>query len=60
VAGVPAEVVPEELYERGLVAAGDGGHGSGRVVLTLPGRLLANEVAVRLLDPGTVGGAVRP
>jgi oxygen-independent coproporphyrinogen-3 oxidase len=51
VAGVPAEVVPEELYERGLVAAGEGGHGAGRAVLTLPGRLLANEVAVRLLDP---------
>jgi len=60
VAGVPAEVVPQELYDRGLVAAGEGGRGPGRAVLTLPGRLLANEVAVRLLDPATVGGAVRP
>ena len=50
-AGVPAEVVPEELYERGLVAPGEGRQGSGRAVLTLRGRLLANEVAVRLSAP---------
>jgi oxygen-independent coproporphyrinogen-3 oxidase len=59
-AGVPAEVVPEVLYERGLIAPGEGRQGSGRAVLTLSGRLLANEVAVRLLGPEALGGAARP
>jgi oxygen-independent coproporphyrinogen-3 oxidase len=62
--GVPAGVVPEELFEDGLVEtvlAGAPGHDGGsagalavpgraRAVLTVRGRLLANEVAVRLRD----------
>jgi oxygen-independent coproporphyrinogen-3 oxidase len=54
--GVPAEVVPDELFECGLVAPGQGGRGAGRAVLTLRGRLLANEVAVRLRPPDEAGG----
>ena len=50
-AGVPAEVVPEELYECGLVAPARDERGAVRAVLTLRGRLLANEVAVRLRRP---------
>jgi len=50
--GVPAEVVPEELFEHGLVSlragASPDGAGSPRAVLTVKGRLLANEVASRL------------
>lgn len=62
--GVPALHVPEELFQAGLVelqpsgrrTRRPGGQGSGRrppplpprAVLTLKGRLLANEVAVRL------------
>ncbi|MGA3220975.1 MAG: radical SAM family heme chaperone HemW [Acidimicrobiales bacterium] len=58
--GVPAEVVPEELYECGLVAPGPGQHGAGRAVLTVRGRLLANEVALRLRPPDEAGRAGRP
>jgi oxygen-independent coproporphyrinogen-3 oxidase len=52
VRGVPADVVPDELFDEGLVElrAGDE-HDSGageRAVLTPRGRLLANEVTVRL------------
>ena len=46
--GVPAEVVPEELYGYGLVVPAGPGPGPARAVLTLRGRLLANEVAARL------------
>ena len=43
--GVPASVVPDELYDDGLVESASGGAGT---TLTLRGRLLANEVALRL------------
>jgi putative oxygen-independent coproporphyrinogen III oxidase len=91
-AGVPADVVPQELFDHGLMAlrpaaqagasagaglgaeagasasagAGDGaragagptveaGAGGARAVLTPQGRLLANEVAVRLAPAGRPG-----
>jgi oxygen-independent coproporphyrinogen-3 oxidase len=41
--GVPADAVPAELADSGLVEVHD-----GRARLTVEGRLLANEVAVRL------------
>jgi oxygen-independent coproporphyrinogen-3 oxidase len=41
--GVPADAVPAELADAGLVEVAD-----GRARLTVAGRLLANEVAVRL------------
>ena len=47
--GVPVGVVPDELFDSGLVVA----TGSG-AVLTPRGRLLANEVALRL-RPFAVG-----
>lgn len=46
--GVPESVVPAEVVDAGLV---DVASSPGRGVLTVPGRLLANEVAIRLLDP---------
>ena len=52
--GVPAEVVPQELCDEGLVERAAPGPGvlqgcqGGRAVLTRRGRLLANEVALRL------------
>ena len=46
--GVPASLVPGEVVDAGLV---DVTSTPGRAVLTVPGRLLANEVAIRLLDP---------
>jgi oxygen-independent coproporphyrinogen-3 oxidase len=55
-AGVPADVVPEELYDGGLLAAAPSGQGAGRAVLTVRGRLLANEVAVRLRAGAEAGG----
>jgi oxygen-independent coproporphyrinogen-3 oxidase len=55
-AGVPAEAVPEEVYDGGLVALGPSGQGSGRAVLTVRGRLLANEVALRLRPVGQADG----
>ncbi len=61
-AGVPAEALPEQLYEAGLVAPAPGSpapgrSGAGRAVLTVRGRLLANEVAVRLRPVREAGGA---
>jgi oxygen-independent coproporphyrinogen-3 oxidase len=53
--GVPADVVPDELYECGLLAPGLGEDGASRAVLTLRGRLLANEVAIRLRHPDEAG-----
>jgi oxygen-independent coproporphyrinogen-3 oxidase len=54
--GVPREALPgwatDEVLGR-LVEPGP----PGRVVLTRTGRLLANEVALRLADPATPGGA---
>jgi oxygen-independent coproporphyrinogen-3 oxidase len=50
-AGVPASVVPDEPELDGLVER----HG-GRAVLTARGRLLANEVTVRLRVPGNLVG----
>jgi oxygen-independent coproporphyrinogen-3 oxidase len=50
-AGVPSGHVPDELFEDGLVELVDNGGGtdsSPRAVLSVRGRLLANEVAVRL------------
>jgi oxygen-independent coproporphyrinogen-3 oxidase len=50
--GVPASAVPPELYEDGLVEPARDTPGSGRqAVLTPRGRLVANEVAVRLELP---------
>ena len=56
--GVPAGAAPEELFEAGLVewqpdaaAPGGIGPGAGRAVLTPRGRLLANEVAIKLVKP---------
>jgi oxygen-independent coproporphyrinogen-3 oxidase len=46
--GVPASLVPDEVLDAGLV---DVTSSPGRAVLTVPGRLLANEVAIRLRDP---------
>jgi hypothetical protein len=46
VEGVPSECVPDDPALEGLIEK----HGS-RAVLTLRGRLLANEVAIRLV-PG--------
>jgi len=66
-AGVPASSVPDELFEEGLVALaggapqsapsapsapGPGLAASPKAVLTLRGRLLANEVSLRLKVPG--------
>lgn len=46
-AGVASSLVPTDVVDAGLV---DLSSSPGRAVLTVPGRLLANEVAVRLLD----------
>lgn len=60
-AGVPAELVPSELVDAGLLSLA--GPARERAVLTTAGRLLANEVAVRLRAPSTraagPGGEVR-
>lgn len=53
--GAPAESVPAELYEAGLLRRAPGGGGPGRAVLTRRGRLLANEVAARLKLPAPTG-----
>ncbi len=46
--GVPAAAAPEELYEAGLVEP----HADGATaVLTPRGRLLANDVAIKLVKP---------
>jgi len=45
VRGAPAAAVPDELYDAGLVELRDDG---SRAVLTPRGRLLANEVAIKL------------
>jgi oxygen-independent coproporphyrinogen-3 oxidase len=45
--GVPSESVPDDPAIDGLVE-----HRRGRAVLTVRGRLLANEVAIRLAPPG--------
>jgi putative oxygen-independent coproporphyrinogen III oxidase len=50
--GVPADAVPADDDLNDLLASDDG----GRVVLTLKGRLLANEVALRLRQPGATAG----
>ena len=47
-AGVPSAAAPEELYDAGLVQLQAGG---ATAVLTPRGRLLANEVAIKLLRP---------
>lgn len=56
VAGVPPAAVPDELLEARLLEivedAGSGG-GGARAVLTPRGRLVANEVALRLVLPPT-------
>lgn len=53
--GVPLRALPEELLDGDLVERAGGG--GGRAVLTLRGRLLANEVALRLLAPAGAPGA---
>ena len=60
--GVPAEVVPDELFELGLVELRPGASsrlGALQAVLTPRGRLLANEVAVRLVRLPAGGGVLR-
>ena len=52
VGGVERAYVPDELLEEGLVAAPGNGD---RAVLTARGRLLANEVALRLKPLGPLG-----
>lgn len=47
-AGVPAQAVPEELYDTGVVELQAD---QGTAVLTPKGRLLANDVAIKLLPP---------
>ncbi len=49
--GAPAPSVPPELLDEGLVELTTGADG-GRGVLTARGRLLANEVTLRLQAPG--------
>lgn len=49
VGGVPASVVPAQLVDDGLVALMGSGGDAARAVLTPSGRLLANEVVLRLL-----------
>jgi putative oxygen-independent coproporphyrinogen III oxidase len=47
--GVGAACLPDEVYDAGLATrVGPSGDDAGRGVLTVRGRLLANEVAVRL------------
>ena len=48
--GVPASALPEDVDLERLVDVSD-----GRGVLTIEGRLLANEVALRLRQPSTAG-----
>jgi putative oxygen-independent coproporphyrinogen III oxidase len=50
--GVPASAVPDELYDDGLVELRTDGARGARAVLTPRGRLLANEVAIKLVKPG--------
>jgi putative oxygen-independent coproporphyrinogen III oxidase len=50
--GVPAQALPDDPELRGLVA-----RRQGRTVLTLPGRLLENEVAARLRLDGLTGSS---
>ncbi|MEY2447120.1 MAG: hypothetical protein QOH79_596 [Acidimicrobiaceae bacterium] len=52
-AGVPADALPADDELVDLVTP----DGHGRVVLTLKGRLLANEVALRLRQPGATAGS---
>jgi putative oxygen-independent coproporphyrinogen III oxidase len=54
-AGVPLQAVPPEAFEAGLVESvpGPSGWSGPRGVLTRRGRLLANEVSVRLQLDGT-------
>jgi oxygen-independent coproporphyrinogen-3 oxidase len=55
--GVPSSVVPLELFRDGLVAVAPGGPGlASQAVLTLRGRLLANEVATRLQPSNVSSG----
>ncbi len=49
VEGVPSSVVPDDLVQGGLVDRRD-----DRAVLTVRGRLLANEVTARLLVPSSL------
>jgi oxygen-independent coproporphyrinogen-3 oxidase len=51
-AGVPASALPDDPELAGLVAVTD-----GRATLTIEGRLLANEVALRLRHPSTAGNS---
>ncbi len=55
--GVPSWSVPDDPALDGLVE-----HRAGRAVLTVRGRLLANEVAIRLTPPGlpVAAGILRP
>jgi oxygen-independent coproporphyrinogen-3 oxidase len=57
--GVPATVVPPELFEQGLFqcASARSSLEADRAVLTPKGRLLANEVATRLVLPDQVTAA---
>ncbi len=50
--GVPAEALPGEVCEQGLAEVRAEPGGRRRAVLTPRGRLLANEVSLRVLVPG--------
>jgi hypothetical protein len=56
-AGVPSGALPDDGELDGLVD-----RRGGRTVLTLRGRLLANEVAIRLIPPAApvAAGILRP
>ena len=51
--GIPADALPSDDDLHDLVALTD----NGRVVLTVRGRLLANEVALRIRQPGAIAGS---
>jgi oxygen-independent coproporphyrinogen-3 oxidase len=51
--GVPSDALPDDDDLSDLLTSDDG----GRVVLTVKGRLLANEVALRLRQPAATAGS---
>lgn len=55
--GVPAGALPAEVFEAGLATVGKEAGGEARAVLTTRGRLLANDVALRLKPPALLGGS---
>ena len=53
-AGVPSDALPDDPELRPLVAIDD-----GTATLTIEGRLLANEVALRLRQPASIAGSTK-